>query len=271
MLPSKSQCQSQVDHASSYVLPAETTLSDGPTHPMKQPSSEDEIFPPPYLFDSPRLASEMRLPNIDTPLEIVLSSTAPETLVASQATRVKKGSGKRDTINIWTDPWLHGFGLQHYLQGSTLLCWGPPREVLLNTLIQDGKWHKPHRWPSENDELWNDIAELEVGGGGRDILVWTGSKTGKISCSSAWENIRKKRPSTPWTRALWNPIQPPRRSFLCWQAALDRLPTLQRLFSRQLVQNNTCSLCSSGLESTSDTLAFTRIRPEQFNDEFLEH
>ncbi|KAK1280321.1 hypothetical protein QJS04_geneDACA021291 [Acorus gramineus] len=70
-----------------------------------------------------------------------------------------------------------------------------------------------------------------------------------MSYSSAWEYIHKKGPQTTWAKELWRPIQPPSQSLLRWQAALDRLPTLQRLFSRQLIQNTTCLLCSTGSEN----------------------
>ncbi|KAK1312380.1 hypothetical protein QJS10_CPA07g00368 [Acorus calamus] len=34
---------------------------------------------------------------------------------------------------------------------------------------------------------------LEIGGYGPDILVWTGSKNGQVSCSSAWNRKMKER------------------------------------------------------------------------------
>ncbi|KAK1323327.1 hypothetical protein QJS10_CPA02g00873 [Acorus calamus] len=82
----------------------------------------------------------------------------------------------RKSINLWTDPWLQGHGLQHHFQGPPLLCWGPPREVTLSTLFRDGKWHKPHRWPAEHASKWDVIKEIEIGGDGNDIMIWTGSK-----------------------------------------------------------------------------------------------
>ncbi|KAK1312551.1 hypothetical protein QJS10_CPA07g00359 [Acorus calamus] len=100
------------------------------------------------------------------------------------------------SINLWTDPWLQGHGLQHHFQGPPLLCWGPPREVTLNTLFRDGKWHKPHRWLAEHASMWDVIKEIEIGGDGNDIMIWTGSKSGMMTYSSAWEHIRKKASQT---------------------------------------------------------------------------
>ncbi|KAK1308508.1 hypothetical protein QJS10_CPA09g01008 [Acorus calamus] len=46
--------------------------------------------------------------------------------------------------------------------------------------IQDGRWCKPTRWPPKFDNVWEEISQLDVGGSGPDILVWTGSKTGRL-------------------------------------------------------------------------------------------
>ncbi|KAK1285489.1 hypothetical protein QJS10_CPB20g00705 [Acorus calamus] len=89
--------QSQAVHASPFdpLTPSVLPSTKGTHHPMKPSSSEDEIFPPTYLFDSPRLASEvLHLLKIDIPLEIVLSSATPETITVSQVPRIKKGSGR---------------------------------------------------------------------------------------------------------------------------------------------------------------------------------
>ncbi|KAK1324441.1 hypothetical protein QJS10_CPA01g01546 [Acorus calamus] len=70
---------------------------------------------------------------------------------------------------------------------------------------------------------------MEVGGKGSDILIWTGNRTGTVTCSSAWQIVRKKNPVIDWTMAIWSSVVPPRWSFLCWQAGLKKLPTLVRL------------------------------------------
>ncbi|KAK1281548.1 hypothetical protein QJS10_CPB22g00175 [Acorus calamus] len=33
---------------------------------------------------------------------------------------------------------------------------------------------------------------LEIGGYGPDIFVWTGSKNGQVSCSSAWNRMKER-------------------------------------------------------------------------------
>ncbi|KAK1323554.1 hypothetical protein QJS10_CPA02g01013 [Acorus calamus] len=152
-----------------------------------------------------------------------------------------------ETINLWYDPWLHGNGLHHHFNGEHLLSWGPQK--LSISTVSEGKWRNPLRWPSSFDPLWGEIAEIEIGGTGPGVLIWTGAKFGSPSYRTAWEYVRKKGAPTPWSMSIWHRIQPPRQSFLCWQAALDRLPTLQHLLSRQLVASDICVLCSRGSES----------------------
>ncbi|KAK1300235.1 hypothetical protein QJS10_CPB13g01231 [Acorus calamus] len=83
------------------------------------------------------------------------------------------------TINLWEDPWLKGFGLKHHFNGQTNLHWGPPNSTPVASLIHAGKWKKPIHWPAGFDAIWEAINELEIGGCGSDILIWTGSKTGQ--------------------------------------------------------------------------------------------
>ncbi|KAK1304881.1 hypothetical protein QJS10_CPB11g01426 [Acorus calamus] len=89
------------------------------------------------------------------------------------------------SINLWDDPWLKGHDLKYHFQGQISLSWGPPLLSTVHSLIQDGHWQKPSRWPREFDAIWDEISQLEVGGQGSDILIWTGHKTGTSSLASA--------------------------------------------------------------------------------------
>ncbi|KAK1285578.1 hypothetical protein QJS10_CPB20g00783 [Acorus calamus] len=121
---------------------------------------------------------------------------------------------------------------------------------MLSTLIVDGKWQKPFRWPADLNHLWEEILEIEVGGEGPDILIWSRANSGKISYNFAWHEVRAESEAMSWTKELWHPIQPPRMSFLCWQAALNKLPTLHRLKKWSQIQSDLCPLCGVEDETT---------------------
>ncbi|KAK1301969.1 hypothetical protein QJS10_CPB12g01036 [Acorus calamus] len=137
------------------------------------------------------------------------------------------------SINIWDDPWLQGYGLRHHFHNQALLSWGPIDQAKVSLFIKDGRWVKPNRWPTEFNDVWNSIIEMDIGRSGPDILIWPGHKTGQITTPAAWNHVRKHHPPLVWTSEVWNSIQPPRYSFLLWQAALNRLPTKDRLWKRQ--------------------------------------
>ncbi|KAK1324928.1 hypothetical protein QJS10_CPA01g01653 [Acorus calamus] len=151
-------------------------------------------------------------------------------------------------INIWWDPWLNGHGLKHYL-GRISYIWGPPASASLNILINNGSWHKPPRWPTSLDGLWNNISELDVGSVGEDVLIWSPSKFGDLTLSSAWNFLRPALPSSPmWSTWVWLSSQTPRHSLCLWQAFQDKLPTCTRLLRKGLISNASCLLCRSGTE-----------------------
>ncbi|KAK1325239.1 hypothetical protein QJS10_CPA01g01609 [Acorus calamus] len=108
---------------------------------------------------------------------------------------------------------------------------------------------KPPRWPTSLDGLWNNISELDVGGVGEDVLIWSPSKFGDLTLSSAWNFLRPALPSSPmWSTWVWLSSQTPRHSLCLWQAFQDKLPTRTRLLRKGLISNASCLLCRSGTE-----------------------
>ncbi|KAK1322489.1 hypothetical protein QJS10_CPA03g01152 [Acorus calamus] len=82
---SRIRTQNQKAQSTSAVQPAQTL----------QNSSQDEVFPPSYLFESPKLISEvMHVPMVDIPLEIDLFPTTLETSLNNGAARVRQGGGR---------------------------------------------------------------------------------------------------------------------------------------------------------------------------------
>ncbi|KAK1278350.1 hypothetical protein QJS04_geneDACA014817 [Acorus gramineus] len=85
-------------------------------------------------------------------------------------------------------------------------------------------------------------------------MILTPSRTGALKRRDAI-NFFNRNPSTPpaWTKWIWRSIQVQRHSFLTWKFFLNKAPTLSRLLRKGLVQDQTCSLCTVG-EETSDHL-----------------
>ncbi|KAK1307944.1 hypothetical protein QJS10_CPA09g00578 [Acorus calamus] len=120
---------------------------------------------------------------------------------------------KGESINLWHDPWLHGHGLRHHFGGVNTLSWGPPKETHLDKLIKEGKWCKPLRWPSEFDPLWDEIIDLDIGGIGPDILVWTGASSGTLSYSLLGVILELVVKSFTGPRKFGTPLSPQGKVF----------------------------------------------------------
>ncbi|KAK1314954.1 hypothetical protein QJS10_CPA06g01230 [Acorus calamus] len=157
-------------------------------------------------------------------------------------------------ISLWNDPWLNGRCLSQ-ATGREFLHLGPLSTSFLSTLIKDGKWDKPNRWPMDLDPLWTEISEIEVGGKGPDLLIWPPSRKGYLNRREAMKHLSNSSIDPPsWTKWLWQPYQVPKHSFLAWQFFHNKISSLSRLFKKGLVTDQTCTLCKAGNED-ADHLA----------------
>ncbi|KAK1302693.1 hypothetical protein QJS10_CPB12g01020 [Acorus calamus] len=82
---------------------------------------------------------------------------------------------------LWEIATYHSSLWATWMAGRYFLAYlGPPSEVSVAAFIKDGMWCKLARWPSEFDNGWHEISQLDIGDSGSDILVSTGSKTAYI-------------------------------------------------------------------------------------------
>ena len=76
-----------------------------------------------------------------------------------------------------------------------------------------------------------------------------------FSSSSTWEQVRDKKPTVFWSKAVWFTQGVPRFSFIVWLAVKNRLSTGDRLLKWNPQAMSTCWLCKSVAE-TRDHLFF---------------
>ena len=62
------------------------------------------------------------------------------------------------------------------------------------------------------------------------VEVWT-IPGKKYSSAAVWKELRQKQAKVEWARFLWGSLSIPKHTFISWMAILDRLPTLDRLYS----------------------------------------
>ena len=63
----------------------------------------------------------------------------------------------------------------------------------------------------------------------QDQAIWKLSSDGKFNCSTAWEEIRHKKPRNKFNSLLWHNFIPFKSSFLVWRMLKGKLPTNEKL------------------------------------------
>ncbi|KAK1306609.1 hypothetical protein QJS10_CPA10g01591 [Acorus calamus] len=126
--------------------------------------------------------------------------------------------------------------------------WGPTDSTPVNKLFSNGKWSTSNRWPPAYLSVWEDIIKIRMGGNRADIPIWKKSKSGTLNSKAAWNYLRSPKPLVSWKGWVWDPGQIPRHSYTAWLALLNKLPTLQRLQNKGIIQSTTCPLCSAASE-----------------------
>ncbi|GAA0156357.1 hypothetical protein LIER_13873 [Lithospermum erythrorhizon] len=71
-----------------------------------------------------------------------------------------------------------------------------------------------------------------------DVLMWFGSE--EYHTSIVWDVIRDKPGKIWWWKLVWYNGNVPKFNFTNWMLCLDKLPTKNRLFGWNLVDNDTC-------------------------------
>lgn len=81
-----------------------------------------------------------------------------------------------------------------------------------------------------------------------DSITRNDHDTGKIKAWHIQDSIRFRAPSFAWHKLVWHRLKIVRYAHLKWQVCLDRLPTLSRLLSFEMVLDMTCFLSINRLK-----------------------
>ncbi|KAL0294264.1 UNVERIFIED_CONTAM: hypothetical protein Sradi_6895300 [Sesamum radiatum] len=143
------------------------------------------------------------------------------------------GYGNR--FRIWTDLWHPSSPLIHTFPRGPILS-GLPKDARLLMVIRQGQWC----WPAETEtEIQQIMAALPaLHPQQSDQILW---KQGMFSTQSVLQFLYP--PSSPviWHRLLGGKFGIPRHNFILWLAFLERLSTLDRIWSSSMGQQ--CVLC----------------------------
>ncbi|KAL0455533.1 UNVERIFIED_CONTAM: hypothetical protein Slati_0892500 [Sesamum latifolium] len=135
--------------------------------------------------------------------------------------------GDGSKFKLWTDLWHPRGPLIHSFPcGPTIT--GLPSNSLLMTVMQQGQW----RWPSETDF---DIQEIIAGlppifPQQSDLIKWR-PNAGMFTTAAVLSLLQPASPRVHWHRLLGGKFKIPRHDFILWLAILERLSTIDRLWS----------------------------------------
>ena len=95
-----------------------------------------------------------------------------------------------------------------------------------------------------------------------DKLIWTGTKSGRYSTTSAYKLLAEKPSSGPsdpsahsrFWKFIWALEVPNKIKHFIWRACRESLPTKKNLCTRKLTRNSTCDLCQEGVEDVIHSL-----------------
>ena len=107
------------------------------------------------------------------------------------------------------------------------------------------------------------------GGGENDILVWPLTPDGQYSVRTAYRmqegEASQENPSSSSTgtaatvwKGVWNIQAPSKIKHFVWRALRDSLPTKPNLRIRNIMVDETCSLCEEGTETVLHSLWYCK-------------
>ncbi|KAL3377125.1 hypothetical protein AABB24_003503 [Solanum stoloniferum] len=153
---------------------------------------------------------------------------------------------------FWWDNWTQVNSLFHIINPNH-----KPDNVKVNTYITNHQWDLDHiQYPIPIETL-NLIKGTPIGNRDtNDKAIWKLSNNGYFSCSTAFENLRKKNVASPIYNYIWIKEIPFKASFLMWRILRNKLP-IDSSMSRFNINANSspsCSCCRIAQHETNDHL-----------------
>ena len=156
--------------------------------------------------------------------------------------------GNGTSTFLWYDYWLlEGKRIIDILPHRTLSSTGLPWSAKVSDIMHEDTWLFLDANASLQ-ALWSSIT-FHPQPDMYDQCIWNGHPSGSFTVNSAWEILRESRPKNTMHHLLWFKGHVPRQSFILWLASLERLRTMDRLYSTGVITNTTCILCGANEES----------------------
>jgi len=161
--------------------------------------------------------------------------------VYQQHFRWRIGNGR--SVSFWFDPWHENGPLNRLFSNQEIYRSGIPRVASVAEAFAS-----PLGWYVINimANWWEPLPEFNQQA---DCFQWIRHPSGRFSIASAWELLRPKGNTVPWSSFVWSPSMPPRYQTHLWLITRNRLPTQVLLLSYARITAALCPFCSSRPDS----------------------
>ncbi|KAL1535247.1 zeta-carotene isomerase [Salvia divinorum] len=128
------------------------------------------------------------------------------------------------------------------------LCFDDRVNPKVADLWSDGLWSQPkllrlHYQYGLPRAVIDDILNIPILAGEKDLPRWTLSPLGNFTVTSVWESNRAHRPIIPAWAALWNDNLTTSMSIFLWRLLSNRIPVDAKLQWRKIELASKCLCC----------------------------
>ncbi|GER47703.1 RNA-directed DNA polymerase (reversetranscriptase)-related family protein, partial [Striga asiatica] len=131
--------------------------------------------------------------------------------------------GQTSSVRFWLDNWL-GYTLADRL--GIPVGWQDTFTDTIGDYYYEDTWHFTEDFITRHTDIVIDILSYPMSQDTRDLCIWTGVPSGKLTAKTAYSYCRHRFPSVRWGRWIWSGHMEVRRSLLTWRVVNNLWPFL---------------------------------------------
>ncbi|KAK6796411.1 hypothetical protein RDI58_004112 [Solanum bulbocastanum] len=125
---------------------------------------------------------------------------------------------------------------------------------MVKHFIHQNNWNKGTLETTLPRDIVDEVLTIKFEEDRRDKPLWKLDSSGKFSCSSAFQDLRQKRPTLTQLEPVWNKTVPFKISFLMWRLHKKKLPLGNSLNKFGFTSNMDCVCCRSPVQESYNHL-----------------
>ncbi|KAH6783460.1 hypothetical protein C2S52_008419 [Perilla frutescens var. hirtella] len=145
-------------------------------------------------------------------------------------------------VNFWDDVWYDDLPLSAFCLATVF------DHMSVDWYFDGESWSMPRLYAlcahfTLSNGLIDSVSRTPVLWGERDSMRWNLTSTGEFSLTSAWDQVRYRRPERPLFGSIWHDCIAPTISIILWRLLHGRVPVDVCLQSRYTHLASRCHCC----------------------------